>query len=78
MTNYCSWLNSYTEDKLFKHYWENSRVGDNLWSVVWLYNRTGDSMLLELAEKMHRNSADWTKSTQLPTWHNVNIAQGFR
>ena len=34
--------------------------------------------LLELAEKIHRNTADWTQSTSLPNWHNVNIAQCFR
>lgn len=32
-------------------------------------------MLLELAEKIRRNTADWTQSTSLPNWHNVNIAQ---
>ena len=46
--------------------------------MVWLYNRTGDESLLPLAEKIHRNTADWTKSTQLPNWHNVNVAQCFR
>ncbi|MCC8036100.1 MAG: glycoside hydrolase family 127 protein [Rikenellaceae bacterium] len=78
LTRYCQWLNEYPEEKLLKHYWENSRGGDMLWSVLWLYNHTGDGMLLDLAHKIHRNTADWTKSTELPNWHNVNIAQGFR
>ena len=59
-------------------YWENSRGGDNLLSVFWLYNHTGDNFLLELAEKIHRNTADWTNPSRLPNWHNVNVAQCFR
>ena len=38
----------------------------------------GDPELLKLAEKIHKNTADWTQDTQLPNWHNVNIAQCFR
>lgn len=45
---------------------------------MWLYNRTGDIKLLDLAEKLHKNTADWTKDSELPNWHNVNIAQCFR
>ena len=41
-------------------YWQRIRGGDNLHSVLWLYNRTGDEWLLELAEKVHRNTAPWT------------------
>jgi len=40
-------------------YWQRVRAGDNLHSVVWLYNRTGEAWLLELAEKIHRNTAPW-------------------
>lgn len=66
-------------DRLFlKNYWENSRGGDNLYSVYWLYDRTGDPWLLELAAKIHRNTADWEQAGTLPNWHNVNIAQCFR
>ncbi|NDV82836.1 beta-L-arabinofuranosidase domain-containing protein [Bacteroides sp. 51] len=78
MTNYFKWQLTVPDDQLFKDFWENSRVSDNMLSVYWLYNRTGDKFLLELAEKIHRNGADWTRSTSLPNWHNVNIAQGFR
>ena len=42
-----------------KHYWQRIRAGDNLHSVLWLYNRTGEEWLLELAEKVHRNTAPW-------------------
>lgn len=78
MTKYCNYQLTVPDDAFLASYWENSRGGDNLWSVIWLYNRTGDKNLLKLAEKLHRNTADWTKSTQLPNWHNVNVAQCFR
>lgn len=78
MTQYCDYLLTVPDDGFLASYWENSRGGDNLWSVAWLYNRTGDKKLLDLGEKIHRNTADWTKSTQLPNWHNVNVAQCFR
>ncbi|KAA4022106.1 hypothetical protein F3F38_11185, partial [Bacteroides ovatus] len=78
MTNYFKWQMTVPDDQLLEDYWEKSRGGDNLISIYWLYNHTGDAFLLELAEKIHRNTADWTKSTSLPNWHNVNIAQCFR
>lgn len=78
MTKYCNYLLTVPDEDFLYSYWENSRGGDNLWSVVWLYNHTGDKNLLTLGEKIHKNTADWTKSTQLPNWHNVNVAQCFR
>lgn len=78
MTRYFHYQLTVPDEKFLESYWENSRGGDNLWSVVWLYNRTGDQELLKLADKLHRNTADWTKSTELPNWHNVNVAQCFR
>ncbi|MDR0393916.1 MAG: glycoside hydrolase family 127 protein [Tannerella sp.] len=78
MSRYCDYLLTVADEDFLYSYWENSRGGDNLWSVAWLYNRTREEKLLKLAEKIHRNTADWTKSTQLPNWHNVNIAQCFR
>ncbi len=78
MTNYFKWQLTVPDDQFLEDYWENSRGGDNLLSVYWLYNHTGDQFLLELAEKIHRNTADWTQPSSLPNWHNVNIAQCFR
>jgi DUF1680 family protein len=78
MTNYFKWQLTVPDEKFLKDYWENSRGGDNIYSVYWLYNITGNAFLLELAEKIHRNTADWMRETTLPNWHNVNIAQGFR
>ncbi len=61
MTNYFSYQLT-VPDNLFlseKKYWQRIRGGDNLHSVLWLYNRTGEEWLLELAEKIHRNTAPW-------------------
>ena len=78
MSGYFKWQLTIPDDKFLKDYWENSRGGDNLYSVLWLYNRTGDKTLLDLAHKIHRNTANWTMTSTLPNWHNVNIAQCFR
>ncbi|MGC4038181.1 MAG: glycoside hydrolase family 127 protein [Chitinophagaceae bacterium] len=78
MTKYFKWQTTVPDEKLLKLYWENSRGGDNLFSIYWLYNRTGDKWLLDLAKKVHRNTADWTQKDKLPNWHNVNVAQCFR
>ena len=78
MTKYFKWQLTVPDDKLLKIYWENSRGGDNLYSIYWLYNRTGEKWLLDLAGKIHRNTANWSQKNNLPNWHNVNIAQCFR
>ena len=78
MTNYFKWQLTIPDDKFLEDYWENSRGGDNLYTVLWLYNRTGDKFFLDLAHKIHRNTADWCQPTSLPNWHNVNIAECFR
>lgn len=66
------------DDQFLSSYWEDSRGGDNLYSVYWLYNLTGEKWLLQLAEKIHRCTANWTQKSTLPNWHNVNVAQCFR
>ncbi|MBK5196606.1 MAG: glycoside hydrolase family 127 protein, partial [Proteiniphilum sp.] len=78
MTDYFQWQLDLPDEKFLEDYWENSRGGDNLLSLYWLYNITGDNFLLELAEKTHRNTANWRQRSTLPNWHNVNIAQCFR
>ena len=78
MTKYFKWQTTVPDSKLLKIYWENSRGGDNLFSIYWLYNRTGEKWLLDLAKKIHRNTANWAEPEDLPNWHNVNIAQCFR
>ncbi|OOQ57330.1 beta-L-arabinofuranosidase domain-containing protein [Mucilaginibacter pedocola] len=78
MTKYFKYQLALPDSKLLEDYWENSRGGDNISSVYWLYNRTGDKFLLELAEKLDKNTANWRQATNLPNWHNVNVAQCFR
>lgn len=78
MTKYFKWQTSVPDSQLLKLYWENSRGGDNLYSIYWLYDRTGEKWLLDLANKIHRNTANWSQKDNLPNWHNVNIAQSFR
>lgn len=78
MRNYFRWESTVPDSMMLKLYWENSRAGDNLYSVYWLYDITGEPWLLDLARKIHRNTANWCQDTTLPNWHNVNIAQCFR
>tara|TARA_R110002020_G_scaffold114593_3_gene263571 strand:+ start:90750 stop:92873 length:2124 start_codon:yes stop_codon:yes gene_type:complete len=63
MTNYFKYQLGLEDERLLSgtHYWQRVRGGDNLHSVFWLYNRTGDIWLLDLAEKLHRNTAPWSK-----------------
>ncbi|GIF04865.1 RICIN domain-containing protein [Actinoplanes siamensis] len=60
----------------FNQSWGSLRWADTLEVVFWTYNRTGDAFLLDLARKIHANSADYVNN--LPSPHNVNLAQGFR
>lgn len=76
MTKYFRWQNSLPMEDLLPESWQVIRGGDNLESVYWLYNRTGDEFLLELAEKIHRKTANWTE--KIASFHGVNFAQGFR
>jgi hypothetical protein len=78
MRRFFQWQLATPEDQFLKEFWENARGGDNLASVYWLYNITGDSFLLDLATKIDRNTANWRQKDNVPTWHVVNIAQGFR
>jgi len=76
MTGYFRWQLQLPEEDFLLPFWQQQRAADNLASVYWLYNRTGRPWLLELAQKIHRRTADWTHS--VANWHGVNIAQAFR
>lgn len=76
LTRYFRWQLSIPDDRFYADYWEVQRGGDNMASVYWLYNRTGEPWLLDLVEKIHRRTADWTSG--IPDWHGVNFAQAFR
>ena len=78
MTKYFHFQLGLPDEKFLTHYWQKMRGGDNLYSVYWLYNRTGDAELLKLADKIHRCTANWELTGDLPDWHNVNIAECFR
>ncbi len=78
MNRYFKWEMSIDDSKFLKGLWQEKRGGDNLWSVIWLYNRNGDQSILPLIDKLHRATSDWTLQDDLPNWHGVNVAQGFR
>ncbi len=75
MTRYFRWELRVPDERFLPPFWQQQRAADNLQSVYWLYNRTGQPWLLDLAEKIYRNMANWTDG--IPSWHNVNIAQAF-
>ena len=75
LTSFFQYMNA-QPGSVFASSWLSYRVADALDVVFWLYNRTGNAFLLTLADKMHGNSANWLNN--LPTPHNVNLAQGFR
>jgi hypothetical protein len=69
--------------------WSHARGGENMLCIQWLYNRTGDAFLLELAERIHQQTFDWTEIfTHFPFWrpqtqydlhaHVVNIAMALK
>lgn len=76
MSKYFHWELDIPDEDFLLPFWQNQRASDNLASVYWLYNRTAEKWLLELAEKIHRCTADWTAG--VASWHGVNIAQCFR
>jgi hypothetical protein len=76
MLKYFSWQRTIPRDAFLPASWQKYRGGDNLDSIYWLYNRTGEAWLLDLAGQNHERTADWTGG--IPTWHGVNISQGFR
>jgi len=76
MTRYFRWQLSVPDADFLAGYWPKLRTGDNLESVYWLYNRSADKWLLELANKIQRGCADWTRD--VIDWHGVNVSQGFR
>ncbi len=76
MLQYFKWQTTIPRDGFLPASWQKYRGGDNLDSIYWLYNRTGQAWLLDLAKQNHERTADWFGN--IPTWHGVNISQGFR
>jgi hypothetical protein len=75
MTAFFTYMNAQA-GSVFASSWISYRIADGLDCIFWLYNRTGDAFLLTLADTMHAHGANWLNN--LPTPHNVNLAQGFR
>jgi len=76
MTKYFRWQMTLPIERYLPESWQKWRGGDNLDSIYWLYNHTGEAWLLDLARLNHERTADWAGG--IPTWHGVNITQGFR
>jgi hypothetical protein len=76
MTKYFRWELNLPEEDFLPPFWQQQRAGDNMLSVYWLYNRTGEKWLLDLAAKIQRRMAPWSK--EVASWHGVNICQCFR
>lgn len=76
MARYFRWELGLADEDFLPPFWQQQRAGDNMLSVYWLYNRTGEKWLLELATKIQRNMAPWSK--KVASWHGVNICQCFR
>ena len=75
MTRYFAWQSTLSNDA-YKSGWGALRWADNMAVLYWLYNQTGDASLLDLGKRIHDNSVDYVDN--LPTGHNVNLAQGIR
>ncbi len=76
MERYFRWQLALPDADFLPGSWQKIRGGDNLLTVLWLYNRTGEPFLLELAERLHAHTGDWTSG--IASWHGVNICQCFR
>lgn len=76
MKRYFKYLDTLPEDEFLIGFWPRMRAGDMLYTIYWLYNRTGEKWLLDFAQKTHKHAAPWDQ--KIASWHNVNIAQGFR
>jgi hypothetical protein len=77
MLKFFKYLDGIPEENLLPAYlyWPYIRGGDMFQSIIWTYNRTGEKWLIELAEKIYKNTFDWA---DIQNWHGVNMAQGFR
>ena len=76
MLKYFEWQRTIPREQFLPASWQKYRGGDNLDSIYWLYNRTGEAWLLDLAKLNHERTANWFAN--IPTWHGVNVSQGFR
>lgn len=82
MTSYFRYQRETLPEQPLDHWrwWARERGGDNQASVYWLYNRTGDAFLLDLAETLFEQTADWTHrfTEEHGIYHGVNVAMGVK
>jgi len=76
MKDYYRWIDTVPLEYFLSGTWQHWRGGDNLASIHWLYNQTGEDWLLDLGIVNHDQTANW--AGKIPTWHGVNLSQGFR
>lgn len=88
MSKYYQHMAKHLDEKPLKD-WGQARGGETLLILQWLYERTGDAGLLELGERIHRQTIDWNGIfTEFPYWrridefdhrvHVVNVAMGLK
>ncbi len=62
--------------------WAEARGGDNIFAVLWLYERTGDAELLDLCERLYKQTYNWKAAYDADAWSNtyhiVNVQQSFK
>lgn len=76
MQRYFRWMAAQPDARFLPGSWQKQRGADNLEVIYWLYGKTGEPWLLDLAERNHRRTDDWT--SHVASWHGVNMAQGWR
>lgn len=76
MQRYFRWMSQQPDSRFLPGSWQKQRGADNLEVIYWLYGKTGEAWLLDLAERNHRRTDDWT--AHVASWHGVNMAQGWR
>lgn len=64
LTKYFQFVASVPDEKFLNSYWQKVRGGDLLHILTWAYNITGEKFMVELADKIHRNTSDWISQTR--------------
>lgn len=89
MTRYFGFMHKNLNEKPlgFVTWWAEQRGGDNLLIIYWLYNITKDQWLLDLANKVYKQTTPWAewfggdffaKQNPYPSAHCVNVAMGVK
>lgn len=76
LTKYFKWVGTLQDEDFHRSGLDKIRAVEQIANIYWLYNRTGQPWLLNLAKRIHQNTANWME--RRPTPHNVDIAMSFR